>query len=73
MSGICSAHKEFVKGCRQCEAMTEKPCIWQEEDEYWQTGCGHAFCLNAGTPLENGMKFCAYCGKPIKEEVMGDE
>lgn len=24
MSGICNAHKEFVKGCRQCEAITKK-------------------------------------------------
>ncbi|MFH1999801.1 MAG: hypothetical protein ABIK28_08975 [Planctomycetota bacterium] len=25
MSGICSAHKEFVAGCPQCEATIPKP------------------------------------------------
>lgn len=23
MSGICSAHKEFMKGCMRCEAMID--------------------------------------------------
>ena len=28
MSGICSAHKEFVAGCPQCEAIgVEKPAM----------------------------------------------
>ena len=28
MSGICSAHKEFMPGCKQCEARTENEIEW---------------------------------------------
>ena len=42
-------------------------CRWTEyEDcEAWDTGCGHAFYIENGTPQENDMKFCCYCGKTI--------
>lgn len=44
-------------------------CKW-EYDEYhdkWDTSCNNAFVLEFGTPAEHQMKFCPYCGKPIKE------
>ena len=45
------------------------PCTWEEDqDGNWQTDCGNSFCLDSGTPLENGMKFCAYCGKTLLED-----
>jgi len=39
-------------------------CIWKYEDndDYWKTACGNAFQLLEGTPAENGMRFCPYCG-----------
>ncbi|MCP4540605.1 MAG: hypothetical protein GY832_26000 [Chloroflexi bacterium] len=42
-------------------------CIWKYNsiDDYWQTGCDNAFSLDDGTPSENGMGFCLYCGKPL--------
>lgn len=41
-------------------------CGWQrDEDGNDQTDCGGTWCLNDGTPPENGMKFCPYCGKLI--------
>lgn len=44
-------------------------CEWYPEPEleFWNTGCGGCFLLNEGTPTDNGMKFCCYCGKPVKE------
>ena len=47
-------------------------CIWEYWDngECWETGCDNAFILNDGTPGENGMVFCPYCGQRI-EEVEG--
>lgn len=45
-------------------------CIWElddPEDDTWGTQCGHYFSLNEGTPTDNRMAFCCYCGKPIRE------
>lgn len=46
----------------------EKQCIWTYNlDEYWQTSCGDQFCISEGTPAENNMRFCHYCGLRIEE------
>ena len=43
-------------------------CAWtQDEEGVWQSSCGCSFILNEGTPSENKMAFCCYCGKAIKE------
>ena len=43
-------------------------CDWTiDDDGVYATECGHAFALDSGTPLENGMKFCAYCGGILQE------
>ncbi len=42
-------------------------CAWVEEDGDWDTDCGHVFMINEGTPEENEMKFCCYCGKRIAQ------
>lgn len=47
-------------------------CFWIHGDDwdadYWDTQCGEAFTLLEGTPLENKMKFCPYCGRKLVEE-----
>ena len=67
MSGICGAHKHHEPGCPRCEAI----CSWVEQDEgeCWETSCGKIFVFNYGSPSENGMIFCCYCGKPLVEAV----
>lgn len=41
-------------------------CGWQrDEDGNDHTDCGGTWCLDDGTPPENDMKFCPYCGKLI--------
>lgn len=51
---------------------TKKPtaptCDWRlmGDADYYETSCGGAFIVNEGTPAENGMKFCAYCGNRLK-------
>ena len=40
-------------------------CAWHEEDGCWATDCGEIFVINEGTPEENEMKFCCFCGKHI--------
>jgi len=43
-------------------------CIWhQDEDGDWHTGCDNIYIILAGTPKENGMKFCCYCGNPLRQ------
>jgi len=46
-------------------------CTWtyQGEDfDYWETDCGHDFCLmEGGSPTKFEMNFCPFCGKPIGE------
>lgn len=47
-------------------------CVWHndpETDSSWDTGCRQLFELNDGTPSENRMSFCCYCGKPIQEVI----
>jgi hypothetical protein len=48
-----------------------KVCGWHQDDEgdtSWATSCGKYFVLNEGTPLENEMVFCPYCGQVLQEE-----
>jgi len=50
----------------------ERYCIWKDEQydpEDWETGCGEMWCLLTGTPEENRMKFCPYCGKKILQVI----
>ena len=43
-------------------------CRWAEdEDGNWQTQCDSAFVLLEGTPKQNDMRYCPYCGKPLVE------
>lgn len=45
-----------------------EPCTWtQDADGAWNTTCGEAFYLDTGTPNENKLKFCCYCGAPLEE------
>jgi hypothetical protein len=40
-------------------------CRWTHDDperSVWTTSCGHAWQMLDGTPAENGMRFCCYCG-----------
>ena len=52
--------------------MPDKNCTWEEDldgnlDSYWNTSCYNIFTLDEGTPEENQMKFCCYCGRPLKQ------
>lgn len=47
-------------------------CSWIQEDDpeicYWKTRCGNSFYFTEGTPADNRMKYCCYCGKLLKQE-----
>jgi hypothetical protein len=43
-------------------------CTWsQDEEGCWSTDCNNCFTLVDGSPEDNGMKFCCYCGKRLEE------
>ena len=43
-------------------------CEWTEDfDGNWEVECGGMFSINEGSPSENKMAFCCYCGKLLKE------
>ena len=68
--------KEVVRECLAsllAEAGTEElpVCEWREDgDDYdseqWETTCGEAFCFIDGDPVTNNIRYCCYCGKPVK-------
>lgn len=42
-------------------------CQWlTDADNNYSTSCGEMFILIEGTPSENGMKYCCYCGKRLE-------
>jgi hypothetical protein len=55
----------------------EKPkCEWTRIDtdfNYWRSSCGEEWALDDGTPTENKMRFCHYCGKPLHENSQPDD
>lgn len=47
---------------------TDKQCVWREdEDGNWDTRCGEKFILMEGTPKDNRMNYCPYCGGELSE------
>jgi hypothetical protein len=47
----------------------EETCTWKQDvNGDYDTDCGDMFTFIDSGPKENHMKFCCYCGKPIKEE-----
>lgn len=51
-------------------------CVWAQADsdtDLWETSCGRSFSLNEGTPAENHMTWCCYCGKTLEEHPWVDE
>jgi hypothetical protein len=48
-------------------------CTWTLDADYdgdsWDTSCGEKFCFIDGTPSQNQMRFCGYCGGRLVEVV----
>ena len=63
---------------QEVERLRAEPhsCVWAQADsdtDLWETSCCRSFCLNEGTPTENHMTWCCYCGKPLEEHPWVDE
>ena len=46
-------------------------CEWTEDasGDYWESACGQTFVFNDGTPVENEIRFCCGCGKPLVQKT----
>lgn len=46
-----------------------RSCTWTEDPDLpaWETSCDSAYFLADGTPSENRMKFCPFCGLKLEE------
>lgn len=72
--------KAFDAGRASAEAEIERPvrgqCRWKQIDPEWsntfETDCDEAFVLDDGFPLENGMRFCCFCGADLIEVPFTD-
>jgi hypothetical protein len=43
-------------------------CTWAqdgEDSDTWGTLCGQFFTVNEGSPADNDMRHCCYCGKSL--------
>ena len=59
---------------RKNKSDEQHPCVWTEdEDGNYDTDCDEKYSFIVGGPTDNGMKFCCYCGKPLKEVKVGRE
>ena len=67
-----AVYKELVEEHKIKTSPDNNKCHWiQEDDEeicLWRTDCGEAFYFTEGTPTDNKLKFCCYCGKELIEE-----
>ena len=52
----------------------ERTCNWTEDwDGNWETSCSQTFVTIAGTPIENEMAYCCYCGAVLEQKEFRDE
>lgn len=68
----CQTNKIILQEERikDLEAKVGKCCLWtQDEGGIYDTGCNNRFELVAGTPKDNKMKYCPYCGKLIVQAL----
>jgi len=67
-----STTQDVLTDIKTGQSIEKETCSWIQEDDpdicYWKTGCGNSFYFTEGTPTDNNMKYCCYCGKLLKQE-----
>jgi len=63
--------REYFRRAVLARMRNKEKCTWVEdsEGEYWNTSCNQAFTLLAGTPVENSIRFCPFCGDEVLQTV----
>ena len=56
---------------------SETCCTWHQDGDsdsgVYATSCGRYFDLTDGTPEDNQMRWCCYCGKQLAQELIAEE
>ena len=53
---------------RNLIADREAVCTWTESSAGpWYTVCGESFEIIIGSPAENGLRYCCFCGRRLAE------
>jgi len=68
----CSEYVRLKARAAELEARHPQ-CQWIcTDDSSWITRCGNAFTIIEGTPEDNSMKFCCYCGGDLAAKPTGE-
>ena len=55
--------------------VVQPPCLWSCDDDEnmpgtWDGACGAKWTFTDGGPIENDLRYCPQCGKPVIVEVI---
>lgn len=70
---------ESILALRAVLAQQAEPetCTWHQDDDsdsgVYATSCGHYFSITDGTPEDNKMQWCCYCGKKLTQELITED
>jgi hypothetical protein len=46
----------------------EETCLWtSDEDGIWTASCKQDWLFEEGSPRDNKMRFCHFCGRPLRQ------
>ena len=68
--------RHLERRVRQLHAQQAEPetCTWHQDGDsdsgVYATSCRHYFNLEDGTPEDNKMQWCCYCGKKLVQELI---
>ena len=65
-----------ITALRAALAQPDACTWWQDGDSdsgTYGTSCGHYFSITDGTPKDNKMQWCCYCGKKLVQELITED
>ena len=80
---LAGGNDEVIQGLRGALAVPPRPvqepdtCTWQQDGDSdsgaYGTSCGRYFNLEDGTPEDNRLAWCCYCGKKLVQELIVED
>lgn len=74
-SGDIALEMAKERGKKAADTKQPKVCVWRYDWDIdgYNTDCDGAWNLDEGTPSENGMNYCPFCGLRLKEVIPESE